>query len=81
MTQTQEAEFFRYQRLFGMTDDGVQMKVTIITDARGRVRSSSIQLRAVDGPTPVMAHPSLWSKAFTLTPNVIGEDEFGGGAA
>jgi len=81
MTTTENAEFFRYQRLFGITDDGVQMKVTVIIDSVGRVRSSSIQLRAVDGPTPVTAHPSLWSKAFTLTPSIIGDDEFGGGAA
>jgi len=72
-TTQDDAEFFRYQRLFGMTEDGLQMKVTIITDGRGSVRSASIQMRAVTGPIPVMAHPASWSKAFALKLNVIGE--------
>lgn len=80
MTNTQDAEMFRYQRLFGVTEDGLQMKVTIITNTSGRVVSASIQMRAVEGDLPTTAHPSLWSKPFTLTPNIIGEDEFGGAA-
>lgn len=80
MTNTQDAEMFRYQRLFGETEDGLQMKVTIITDTRGRIHSASIQMRAIEGDLPTTAHPSLWSRAFTLKPNIIGEDEFGGAA-
>ena len=76
-TQTADAEFYRYQRLFGVTDDGLQMKVTIITDADSRVRSASIQMRAVEGPVSLTDHPSRWSKAFPLTPLVFGDDEFG----
>lgn len=77
MTETSNAEIFRYQRLFGITEDGLQMKVTVITDGTGRIHSASIQMRAVEGDLPPTAHPSLWSKPFTLTPNIIGEDEFG----
>jgi hypothetical protein len=80
MTQTPDAEFFRYQRLFGVTEDGLQMKVTLITDDRGKIHSASIQMRAVEGHLPPTAHPSLWSTPFTLKPNIIGEDEFGGAA-
>lgn len=76
-TQTADAEFFRYQRLFGMTEDGLQMKVTIITDDRGNIRTASIQMRAVEGDLPLNAHPSLWSKPYALTVKVIGDDEFG----
>ena len=74
------ADFFRYQRLFGVTEDGLQMKVTLITDNRGSIRSASIQMRAVEGDLPPTAHPSLWSKPFTLTSSIIGDDEFGGAA-
>lgn len=87
---TDGADFFRYQRLFGVTEvelilppkdfDDLQMKVTLITDQTGRVRSASIQMRAVDGPVALGAHPSLWSKPFQLTPNIIGDDEFGDAA-
>lgn len=81
MTNTTDgADFFRYQRLFGVTEDDLQMKVTLITDQTGRVRSASIQMRAVDGPVALGAHPSLWSKPFHLTPTMIGDDEFGGAA-
>lgn len=80
-TRQEDAEFFRYQRLYGMTEDGLQMKVTIITDGRGSVRSASIQMRAVTGPTSVMAHPASWSKAFILKLNVIGETFDGGDVA
>lgn len=81
MTQQNEAaEVFRYQRLFGVTEDGLQMKVTIISDQTGRVRSASIQMRAVEGPVAASDHPSLWSTPFPLRPNIIGEDEFGGAA-
>ena len=78
MTESCDAELFHYQRLFGVTEDGLQMKVTIITDEKGRIHSSSIQMRAVEGPVALDAHPSLWSKPFTLKPNIIGENEFGG---
>jgi hypothetical protein len=71
------AEMFRYQRLFGMTEDGLQMKVTLIIDERGRIRSASIQMRAVEGPIGANDHPSLWSTPFPLRQNIIGEDEFG----
>lgn len=77
---TDKAELFRYQRLFGSTDDGLQVKVTIITASDGRVKSASIQMRAVDGPVPLTANPSLWSIPFTLSPMQIGET-FDGGAA
>ena len=77
---TDNAELFRYNRLFGVTEDGLQMKVTIITSSEGRVRSGSIQMRAIEGDLPPTAHPSLWSTPFPLTPNVIGDDEFGGAA-
>ena len=80
MMNSKDAPIFRYQRLFGVTEDGLQMKVTIISDEVGSVRSASIQMRAVNGPTPVTAHPSLWSKPFPLTLNRIGED-FDGGLA
>lgn len=78
---TSDAELFRYQRLFGATPDGLQMKVTVITDSRGRIRSASIQMRAVEGPMPLTAEPASWSNPFTLTPNIIGEDLPDGGAA
>ena len=80
MTETQDAEFFRYQRLFGVTEDGLQMKVTVIASSTGRIQSASIQMRAVEGHLPPTAHPSLWSKPYPLTLNTIGEDEFGGAA-
>lgn len=80
MTDTQDAELFRYQRLFGVTEDGLQMKVTVITSSTGRIQSASIQMRAVEGPLPPTAHPSLWSKPYLLTLNTIGDDEFGGAA-
>lgn len=76
-TATADAEFFRYQRLFGVTEDGLQMKVTIITGPEGRVRSASIQMRAVEGPVSLTDHPSRWSKAFPLTVIPFGDDEFG----
>ena len=75
--KTDDAELFRYQRLFGTTDDGLQMKVTVISDESGRVRSASIQMRAVDGPVPLTSHPSSWSIPFTLTPAPTGDGEFG----
>ena len=77
----EEAELFRYQRLFGTTPDGLQLKVTIITTTAGRVRSASLQMRAVKGPMPPSAHPALWSKPITLTLNTIGEEFDSGGAA
>lgn len=80
MTDTQDAELFRYQRLFGVTEDGLQMKVTVITSSTGRIQSASIQMRAVEGNLPPTAHPSLWSKPYSLTLNTIGDDEFGGAA-
>lgn len=80
MTTVNDAEFFRYQRLFGTTEDGLQMKVTIITDSRARIHSASIQMRAVEGPVAANDHPSLWSTPYPLKPNIIGEDEFGGAA-
>jgi len=76
-TQTADAEFFRYQRLFGMTEDGLQMKVTIITDDRGKIHSASIQMRAIEGDLPLTAHPSLWSKPYALSLKILGDDEFG----
>lgn len=79
-SKTDDAELFRYQRLFGVTEDGLQLKVTLISDDRGRIKSASIQMRAVEGHLPPTAHPSLWSTPFTLTPNIIGDDEFGGAA-
>jgi hypothetical protein len=72
MTQP-NAEMFHYQRLFGVTEDGIQMKVTIITTDAGKVKSASIQMRAVEGPVSVHEHPSRWSKAFPLKLNVIGQ--------
>ena len=81
MTISENAEVFRYQRLFGMTEDGLQMKVTIITPSSGSVRSASIQMRAVEGPMPLTAHPSRWSKPFPLHLNTIGETFDDGGAA
>lgn len=81
MTTQPDAELFRYQRLLGTTDDGLQMKVTVITNPDGRVRSASIQMRAVEGNVPITAHPSSWSTPFPLTPQIIGDDEFQGGAA
>jgi len=74
---TTDAEFFRYQRLFGMTEDGLQIKVTLITDNAGSIRSASIQMRAIEGDLPLTAHPSLWSKPYALSLKVIGDDEFG----
>jgi hypothetical protein len=71
MTQP-NAELFHYQRLLGVTEDGLQMKVTVITTERV-VRSASIQMRAVEGPVSVHDHPSQWSKAFPLKLNVIGQ--------
>ena len=41
MTQ-QDAELFRYQRLFGTTPDGLQLKVTVITTNEGRIKSASL---------------------------------------
>ncbi len=76
-----DAELFRYQRLLGATPDGLQMKVTVITDTTGRIRSASIQMRAVDGPVSLTAEPAAWSTPFTLTPNIIGEELHGGDAA
>jgi hypothetical protein len=72
MTQP-NAEMFHYQRLLGKTEDGLQMKVTIITTSSGRVRSASIQMRAVEGPVSVDDYPAKWSKAFPLKLNVIGQ--------
>jgi hypothetical protein len=80
MTDSTNAEMFHYQRLFGVTEDGLQMKVTVITDSSGSVKSASIQMRAVEGPVSLLDHPSQWSKAFTLKLNVIGE-AFDDGAA
>lgn len=80
MTNQPDADFFRYQRLFGVTGEGLQIKVTIITDNAARIRSASMQLRAVDGDIATTSHPALWSKPFPLKPNTIGEDEFGGAA-
>lgn len=77
----EDAELFRYQRLFGTTPDGLQLKVTIITTTAGRIRSASLQMRAVEGPMPPTAHPSSWSKPITLTLNTIGEEFDSGGAA
>lgn len=77
---TDNAEMFRYQRLFGSTDDGLQMKVTIIAGEDGRVKSASIQMRVVDGPISQTANPHLWSIPFTLTPMQFGET-FEGGVA
>lgn len=80
-TGLSDAEFFRYQRLLGATPDGLQMKVTVITDSTGRIRSASIQMRAVEGPVSLTAEPASWSTPFTLTPNVIGQELPGGDAA
>jgi len=80
MTQ-QDAEVFRYQRLFGTTPDGLQLKVTVITTSEGRIKSASLQMRAVEGPMPLSAHPALWSKPVTLTLNTIGEEFDSGGVA
>lgn len=80
MTESTNADMFRYQRLFGVTEDGLQMKVTVISDASGRIRSASIQMRAVEGHVSVHDHPAQWSKAFALKLNVIGEP-FDGDAA
>ena len=80
MTQ-QDAELFRYQRLFGTTPDGLQLKVTVITTNDGRIKSASLQMRAVEGPMPLSAHPALWSKPVTLTLNTIGEEFDSGGVA
>lgn len=79
-TGLSDAEFFRYQRLFGATPDGLQMKVTVITDSTGKIRSASIQMRAVEGPVSLTAEPAAWSNPFTLTAVTLGED-FEGGAA
>jgi|Laugrespbdmm15sn_2_1035079.scaffolds.fasta_scaffold238369_1 ribosomal protein S28E/S33 len=78
MSESKNAEMFHYQRLLGVTEDGLQMKVTIITTSAGRVRSASIQMRAVEGPVSVHDHPASWSKAFPLKLNVIGQpfDDF-----
>lgn len=81
MALQEDAELFRYQRLFGTTADGLQMKVTVITTTKGRIRSASLQMRAVEGPMPLSAHPSLWSKPITLQLNTIGEDFDSGGVA
>jgi hypothetical protein len=80
MTQ-QDAELFRYQRLFGTTPDGLQLKVTVITTNDGRIKSASLQMRAVEGPMPLSAHPALWSKPVTLNLNTIGEEFDSGGVA
>ena len=80
MTQ-QDAELFRYQRLFGTTPDGLQLKVTVITTNQGKIKSASPQMRAVEGPMPLSAHPALWSKPVTLTLNTIGEEFDSGGVA
>ena len=80
MTQ-QDAELFRYQRLFGTTPDGLQLKVTVIATNEGRIKSASLQMRAVEGPMPLSAHPALWSKPVTLTLNTIGEEFDSGGVA
>jgi hypothetical protein len=76
MTMTADAEFYRYQRLLGLTEDGLQMKVTVITDATGRVKSASIQLRAVTGPVNPVDYPAKWSKAYVLKLEGFGDDEF-----
>ena len=80
MALQEDAEIFRYQRLFGTTPDGLQLKVTVISGA-GRIQSASLQMRAVSGPTPLSAHPALWSKPVPLTLNTIGEEFDTGGAA
>lgn len=80
MTTHQDAEIFRYQRLFGTTPDGLQLKVTVISTSEGSIKSASMQMRAVEGPMPLTAHPSLWSKPVPLNLNTIGET-FDGGAA
>lgn len=80
MTDSPDAEMFRYQRLYGVTEDNLQMKVTIISNDSGSIRSASIQMRAVEGRVSVHDHPSQWSKAFPLKLNVIGEP-FDGDAA
>lgn len=81
MALQEDAELFRYQRLFGTTPDGLQLKVTVITTTTGRIRSASLQMRAVEGPLPLSAHPALWSKPIPLTLNTIGETFDDGGAA
>lgn len=81
MALQEDAELFRYQRLFGTTPDGLQMKVTVITNTTGRIRSASLQMRAVEGPMPLSAHPALWSKPVPLTLNTIGETYNPGGVA
>lgn len=81
MALQEDAELFRYQRLFGTTPDGLQLKVTVITTTTGSIRSASLQMRAVEGPLPLSAHPALWSKPVTLTLNTIGEEFDNGGAA
>lgn len=80
-TAIAENEFFRYRRLFGATEDGLQMKVTIITDSNGRVRGASIQMRAVQGAVPLTSEPAKWSNPYILRENVIGDDGFRDGAA
>jgi hypothetical protein len=52
------------------------MKVTVITDATGRVKSASIQLRAVTGPVTPVDFPAKWSKAYVLKLEGFGDDEF-----
>lgn len=81
MALQEDAELFRYQRLFGTTADGLQMKVTVITTSAGSIKSASLQMRAVDGPMPLSAHPSLWSKPIHLQLNTIGEEFDTGGVA
>jgi len=81
MALQEDAELFRYQRLFGTTSDGLQMKVTVITTSAGSIKSASLQMRAVEGPMPLSAHPALWSKPLPLTLNTIGEDFDSGGVA
>jgi hypothetical protein len=76
MTITADAEFYRYQRLFGTTEDGLQMKVTLITDATGRVKTASIQMRAVEGPVGLNDRANEWSKAYALNLELLGDGEW-----
>jgi hypothetical protein len=75
-TSTEDAAFYRYQRLFGVTEDGLQMKLTVITGPDAKVKSASIQMRAVEGPVALTDHPSRWSRAFPLTMLPFGDGEF-----
>ena len=81
MALQEDAEILRYQRLFGTTPDGLQLKVTIISASGGSIQSASLQMRAVSGPMPLTAHPAQWSRPIPLRLNTIGEQFDNGGAA